>query len=181
MKRAGVPVEYRTARTKPEIALAEIDRVTAAGVRFGWVLADAGWAERAVSPSLTARNLSTAIGHLSNSRRKRRNATITGTSPRASVSDTRVWQLAFLPSAEAYCEATPTECLPSSAPRCHRLPSLHRCRRRACPLERAVRSLPAPRPQTPAATKFGNPVPRNLPKVVLSRAAGKHCEHMPLP
>ena len=25
---------------------------------------------------------------------------------------TRVWQLAFLPSAEAYCEATPTECLP---------------------------------------------------------------------
>ena len=34
--------------------------------------------------------------------RKRRNATITGTSPRASVSDTRVWQLAFLPRAEAY-------------------------------------------------------------------------------
>ena len=31
LKRAGVPVEYRTARTKPEIALAEIDRVTAAG------------------------------------------------------------------------------------------------------------------------------------------------------
>jgi hypothetical protein len=25
---------------------------------------------------------------------------------------TSVWQLAFLPSAEAYCEATPTECLP---------------------------------------------------------------------
>ena len=42
LKRAGVPVEYRTARTKPEIALAEIDRVTAAGVRFGCVLADAG-------------------------------------------------------------------------------------------------------------------------------------------
>jgi SRSO17 transposase len=43
LKRAGVPVEYRTARTKPEIALAEIDRVIAAGVRFGCVLADAGY------------------------------------------------------------------------------------------------------------------------------------------
>ena len=43
LKRAGVPLEYRTARTKPEIALAEIDRVTAAGVRFGCVLADAGY------------------------------------------------------------------------------------------------------------------------------------------
>ena len=30
LKRAGVPVEYRTARTKPEMALAEIDRVIAA-------------------------------------------------------------------------------------------------------------------------------------------------------
>jgi len=27
----------------------------------------------------------------------------------ASVSDTRVWQLAVLPSAEAYCAATPTD------------------------------------------------------------------------
>jgi hypothetical protein len=35
--------ECRTARTKPEIALAEIDRVIAAGVRFGCVLADAGY------------------------------------------------------------------------------------------------------------------------------------------
>jgi SRSO17 transposase len=35
LKRAGVPVECRTARTKPEIALAEIDRVMAAGVHFG--------------------------------------------------------------------------------------------------------------------------------------------------
>src|SRR6195256_1017261 len=32
LKRAGVPVEYRTASTKPEIALAEIDRVITAGV-----------------------------------------------------------------------------------------------------------------------------------------------------
>ena len=37
LKRAGIPAEYRTARTKPEMALAEIDRVIAAGVRFfGW-------------------------------------------------------------------------------------------------------------------------------------------------
>jgi SRSO17 transposase len=32
---------HRTARTKPEIALAEIDCMIAAGVRFGCVLADA--------------------------------------------------------------------------------------------------------------------------------------------
>src|SRR6516165_7945976 len=37
---------------------------------------------------------------------------MTGTSSRASVSDTKVWQLAVLPSAEAYCAATPTECVP---------------------------------------------------------------------
>ena len=35
-----------------------------------------------------------------------------GISFRASVSDTSVWQLAVLPSAEAYCGATPTECDP---------------------------------------------------------------------
>ena len=43
LDRAGVPAEYRIARTKPEIALAEIDRAIAAGVRFGCVLADAGY------------------------------------------------------------------------------------------------------------------------------------------
>jgi SRSO17 transposase len=43
LKRAGVPTKHRTARTKPEIALAEIDRMIAAGVRFGCVLADAGY------------------------------------------------------------------------------------------------------------------------------------------
>src|ERR1700728_3176487 len=42
--------------------------------------------------------------------RTRRKPIITGTSSRASVSDTSVWQLAILPSAEAYCGATPTEC-----------------------------------------------------------------------
>jgi hypothetical protein len=44
--------------------------------------------------------------------RNRRRPIITGTSSRASVSDTSVWQLAVLPSAEAYCGATPTECVP---------------------------------------------------------------------
>jgi SRSO17 transposase len=40
---AGVPEAARTAQTKPEIALAEIDRVRAAGVRFSCVLADGGF------------------------------------------------------------------------------------------------------------------------------------------
>src|SRR5664279_743533 len=42
LDRAGVPAEYRSARTKSEIALAELDRLIAAGVRFGAVLAHAG-------------------------------------------------------------------------------------------------------------------------------------------
>src|SRR5258705_7109510 len=41
LKRAGVPAEHRTARTKPEIALAEIDHMISAGVRFRCVFADA--------------------------------------------------------------------------------------------------------------------------------------------
>src|ERR1700694_5258741 len=63
LKRAGVPLEYRTARTQPEIALAEIDRVIAAGVRFGCVLADAGYGLSApFRQGLTARNLTWAGG-----------------------------------------------------------------------------------------------------------------------
>ena len=63
LKRAGVPVDCRTARTKPEIALAEIDRVTAAGVRFGCVLADAGYGLSApFRHGLTERNLAWAVG-----------------------------------------------------------------------------------------------------------------------
>ena len=63
LKRAGVPVEYRTARTKPEIALAEIDRVIATGVRFACVLADAGYGLSApFRHGLTARNLAWAVG-----------------------------------------------------------------------------------------------------------------------
>src|SRR5258707_14415209 len=43
LERAGIPAEYRTARTKPEIALAEIDLMISAKVRFRCVLADAGY------------------------------------------------------------------------------------------------------------------------------------------
>jgi len=63
LARAGVPAEYRTARTKPEIALAEIDRVMAAGVRFGCVLADAGYGLSApFRQGLTTRGLAWAVG-----------------------------------------------------------------------------------------------------------------------
>src|ERR1700688_2059794 len=63
LKRAGVPVEHRAARTKPEIALAEIDRVIAAGARFGCVLADAGYGLSApFRQGLTTRGLAWAVG-----------------------------------------------------------------------------------------------------------------------
>ena len=63
LERAGVPADYRTARTKPEIALAEIDRAIAAGVRFGCVLADAGYGLSApFRQALTARKLAWAVG-----------------------------------------------------------------------------------------------------------------------
>ncbi len=63
LERAGVPAEYRAARTKPEIALAEIDRAIAAGVRFGCALADAGYGLSApFRQGLTARKLAWAVG-----------------------------------------------------------------------------------------------------------------------
>ena len=63
LERAGVPAEYRTARTKPQIALTEIDRVVAAGVHFGCVLADAGYGLSApFRQGLTARKLTWAVG-----------------------------------------------------------------------------------------------------------------------
>lgn len=43
MARAGVPKTFRRPRSKPEIALAEIARLTAVGVRFGAVLAGAAY------------------------------------------------------------------------------------------------------------------------------------------
>lgn len=58
VKRAGVPVDHRAARTKPEIAFAEIDRLMAAVCAFGCVLADAGYAPSApFRQGLTTRGL----------------------------------------------------------------------------------------------------------------------------
>src|SRR6202142_1416114 len=63
LERAGVPANYRTARTKPEIALAEIDRMISVGVRFRCVLADAGYGlSAAFRQGLTARKLAWAVG-----------------------------------------------------------------------------------------------------------------------
>src|SRR3974390_257948 len=63
LQRAGVPAKYRNTRSKPELALAEIDRVVAAGVRFGCVLADAGYGLSApFRQGLTARKLAWAVG-----------------------------------------------------------------------------------------------------------------------
>jgi SRSO17 transposase len=63
LQRAGVPAEHRNSRTKPELALAELDRVIAAGVRFDCVLADAGYGLSApFRQGLTARKLAWAVG-----------------------------------------------------------------------------------------------------------------------
>ena len=57
LQRAGVPMAHRTARTKPQIALAELDRMIAGGTRFGCVLADAGYGQSApFRQELTRRN-----------------------------------------------------------------------------------------------------------------------------
>src|SRR5579864_2682939 len=63
MAKARVPEDWRAARTKPEIALAEIDRIRAAGVRFATVLADAGYGLSApFRQGLDARGLKWAVG-----------------------------------------------------------------------------------------------------------------------
>src|SRR6516165_525534 len=63
MAKARVPENWRAARTKPEIALSEIDRVRAAGVRFATVLADAGYGLSApFRQGLDARGLKWAVG-----------------------------------------------------------------------------------------------------------------------
>jgi SRSO17 transposase len=63
MIKAGVPEGMRQPRTKPEIAIKEIDRVAAAGVRFGCVLADAGYGLSAsFRQALSARGLCWAVG-----------------------------------------------------------------------------------------------------------------------
>jgi SRSO17 transposase len=61
--RAGVPEDRRAYRTKPEIAIREIDRIRAAGVRFGCVLADAGYGLSApFRQALSERGLAWAVG-----------------------------------------------------------------------------------------------------------------------
>ena len=60
---AGVPEDEVVARSKGEIALAELDRLIAAGVRFGLVLADAGYgASAAFRRGLDERGLTWAVG-----------------------------------------------------------------------------------------------------------------------
>ena len=60
---AGVPDLKMAPRAKGEIALSELDRVRAAGVRFGTVLADAGYgASAAFRRGLDARGLLWAMG-----------------------------------------------------------------------------------------------------------------------
>lgn len=63
LDRAGVPLDCRTPRTKPEIALAKIDRIRAANVCFGCVLADAGYGLSApFRQGLSERGLAWAVG-----------------------------------------------------------------------------------------------------------------------
>ena len=60
---AGVPDDEVVARGKGEIALAELDRLIAAGVRFGLTLADAGYgASAAFRQGLSERGLAWAVG-----------------------------------------------------------------------------------------------------------------------
>ena len=91
---------------------------------------------------------STALDHWSNSREEK-----DATPPSLGLRRVRV---SVIPASGNWrsCQAPrhiakrhqPNAC-PSSAPRCHRLPTLHRCRRRVCPLGRAVPSLTALRPR----------------------------------
>jgi SRSO17 transposase len=63
LARAGVPDLHRAYTTKPEMALVEIDRVRAAGVRFGCVLADAGYGLSApFRQGMSERGLTWAVG-----------------------------------------------------------------------------------------------------------------------
>jgi len=63
LARAGVPEAERVARSKPDIALRELDQVRAAGVRFGVVLADAGYGiSAAFRAALSSRGLLWAVG-----------------------------------------------------------------------------------------------------------------------
>jgi SRSO17 transposase len=63
MARARVPEDKRSALTKPEIAIEEIDRVIASGARFGCVLADSGYGSSGpFRRALSERGLKWAVG-----------------------------------------------------------------------------------------------------------------------
>jgi len=63
MARAHVPKHRQIALTKPEIAIEEIDRVIACGVRFGCVLADSGYGSSGLfRQALSERGLLWAVG-----------------------------------------------------------------------------------------------------------------------
>ena len=60
---AGVPAASRRARSKGEIALSELDRLRETGLRFGTVLADAGYGTSAAfRHGLDVRGLKWAVG-----------------------------------------------------------------------------------------------------------------------
>jgi SRSO17 transposase len=63
MAAAHIPTDQRLFRTKPELAIQEVDRIRAAGVRFGCVLADAGYGLSApFRRALSERGLHWAVG-----------------------------------------------------------------------------------------------------------------------
>jgi SRSO17 transposase len=63
MAAAHIPTDQRLFRTKPELAIEEVDRIRAAGVRFGCVLADAGYGLSApFRRALSERGLHWAVG-----------------------------------------------------------------------------------------------------------------------
>lgn len=63
LRRVGVPAAAHAYRVKGAIALAELDRLRAADVTFGTVLADAGYgASAAFRQTLTTRDLTWAVG-----------------------------------------------------------------------------------------------------------------------
>lgn len=61
-RNAGISNGYEQPKTKAEIALEEIDRVRAAGVEFGVVLADAGYCGAEFRKALSARGFTWAVG-----------------------------------------------------------------------------------------------------------------------
>ena len=63
LRRAGVPAAFQASMSKPAIAIEEIDRLRAVGLRFGAVLADAGYGLSApFRQALSARGLRWAVG-----------------------------------------------------------------------------------------------------------------------